>query len=307
MSQGKFSWLDLTLVSENLAGKCDWKLINQNTVGSDHFPIRSTIGIDIAQTGMERVPRWKFKSADWEKYKELSHNRMSEFENIMEDVETFNYKICEVLRSTAEEVIGKKKAGNRKKAVPWWNEECSEAISNRNKALKRVRRSCNYNDFIRYKRTQAIVRRVIRMSKRKYWREFCSNIGEDININEVWSMIRKMGGKQRSNNIPVLVYKGNLVMLDSGKADALAETFALVHSNSNLSEEMRKHREQMSENPQLLEEKGPSGCTLDSEFTLCELKKALAVVKQTSPGRDDICYEMVKHLSEYSIYYFEPI
>ncbi len=94
-----------------------------------------------------------------------------------------------------------------------------------------------------------------------------------------------------------------LIISDSDKAEALAETFVKVHSNSNLSEEMRRYREQiMSKNPQLLEKKGPSGCTLDSEFTLYELKKALAGVKQTSPGRDDICNEMVKHLSENSLY-----
>jgi len=222
---------------------------------------------------------------------------MSEFSKSMEDVEDFNHKICEVLQSTAKEVIGKKKAGNRKKAVPWWNEECSETISKRNKALKRVRRSFNHNDFINYKKAQAIVRRVIRTSERNYWGEFCNSIGEDIEINEVWSMMRKMG---ENSSIPV--YNDRLVISDIEQAEALAETFTKVHSNSNLSDEMRRYREQiLSKNPQLLEEKGPSGCTLDSEFTLYELKKALAGVKQTSPGRDDIGYEMVKHLSETSL------
>ncbi len=245
LSRGIYSMLDLTLVSESVAGKCDWKVINQSTVGSDHFPISSTIGLDITQTVVERMPRWKFKAANWENFKELCHNRMSEFCNSREDVEVFNYKLCEVLQNTAEEVIGKKKAGNRRKAVPWWNEECSEAVRKRNKALKRVRRSFSYHDFIKYKRAQAIVRRVIRTSKRNYWREFCSKIGEDITINEVWSMIRKMGGKSRNSNMPVLVYNERLIISDSDKAEALAETFVKVHSNSNLSEEMRRYREQI--------------------------------------------------------------
>ncbi len=136
LSWGIYSMLDLTLVSESLAGKCDWKVINQSTVGSDHFPISSTIGLDIAQTVVERMPRWKFKAANWEKIKEICHNRMSEFCNSVEDVEVFNYKLCEVLQNTDEEVIGKKKAGNRRKAVPWWNEECSEAISKEIKHLR---------------------------------------------------------------------------------------------------------------------------------------------------------------------------
>ena len=269
LSQGKYSILDLTLVSECLARKCDWKVLNHSTVGSDHFPINSTIGLDVAQIVTERMPRWKFKSANWDKFKEVCSNRMSEISKSMDDVEDFNFKICEVLQSTSIEVIGKKKAGIRKKAVPWWNEECSEAIRKRNKAFKKVRKSFNYNEFIQYKKTQAIVRRVIRTSKRNYWREFCSNIGEDIEINEVWSMIRKMGGKQRNSSIPVLVYKDKLVISDSEKAEVLAETFTKVHNSSNLSDEMRRYREHiLKKYPQLLEEKGPSGCTLDLEFTL---------------------------------------
>lgn len=45
----------------------------------------------------------------------------------------------------------------------------------------------------------------------------------------------------------------------------------------------------------------PSGCTLDVKFTLYELKRALAGVRQTSPGKDEICNEMIKHLSDASL------
>jgi len=57
LSQGKYSMLDLTLVSESLAGKCDWKVLNQSTVGSDHFPISSTIGLDIVQIVAEKIAK----------------------------------------------------------------------------------------------------------------------------------------------------------------------------------------------------------------------------------------------------------
>lgn len=40
---------------------------------------------------------------------------------------------------------------------------------------------------------------------------------------------------------------------------------------------------------------------MDYELTLNELKRAIAGTKQTSPGRDEICYEMIKHLSDPSL------
>lgn len=64
------------------------------------------------------------------------------------DIDVLNLKICEVLRSTAEEVFGKRRTCRRRKIVPWWNEKCSEAIGERNKALKKVRRSSRYDEFI---------------------------------------------------------------------------------------------------------------------------------------------------------------
>jgi len=58
--------------------------------------------------------------------------------------------------------------------VSWCNEDYSEAVYIRNKALRKVRRSNTFNDLINYKKAQAKVRHVIRKAKRniggnKYW------------------------------------------------------------------------------------------------------------------------------------------
>jgi len=47
------------------------------------------------------------------------------------------------------------------------------------------------------------VKREIRKAKINYWRKFCESIGEEIEINEIWAMIRKMSGIQRVSSIPV--------------------------------------------------------------------------------------------------------
>lgn len=47
LSKCKYSVLDLTIVSENLACRCDWKVLNESTIGSDHFPVCSTIGVEL--------------------------------------------------------------------------------------------------------------------------------------------------------------------------------------------------------------------------------------------------------------------
>ncbi|WP_432490723.1 hypothetical protein, partial [Flavonifractor plautii] len=47
--------------------------------------------------------------------------------------------------------------------------------------------------------------------------------------------------------------------------------------------------------------RNPSGDALDADFTLYELKRALGGVKHTSPGKDYVCYIMIKHLTDRSL------
>lgn len=44
---GQESVLDLTLVSENMAGKSLWKVLKKSTIGSDHNPIFCSIGTEV--------------------------------------------------------------------------------------------------------------------------------------------------------------------------------------------------------------------------------------------------------------------
>lgn len=172
--------------------------------------------------------------------------------------------------------------------VPWWNEKCIYAVYIRNKALRKARTSINFNDLINYKKkAQAKVGRVKRVAKRKYWREFCESIGEDIEINKIWGMIRKMSGIQRYSSIPVL---------DKENVEVLAETFMKVHSNDNIPEEMRRYRRHcIRENPKILEKRGHSCNVIEAEFTMYKLKRALSGVRKTSPGKDEICVKLIKN------------
>lgn len=83
-----------------------------------------------------------------------------------------------------------------------------------------------------------MVRREIRIAKRTYWRELCYSIGEEIEINELWGIIREMGGIQR-RNIPVFINNNKAAETDSDEAEMLVESSVKVHSN-----DMRKYREQ---------------------------------------------------------------
>lgn len=304
VARGRCSSIDLTLVSEGLAGICMWDTWEDSTIGSDHYVISCKIGIDVNEITEDRIGRWKFKMANWEAFKYISEVKLQEFilNYETEDVEMYNEKLCEVLYNTAEEIIGKSKEMKRKKSVPWWTELCSKAIQDRNKAFKRVRRMHIFDNFIAYKKEQAKVRRVIRAAKKSYWRNYCDSIGEKVDVSEVWGMIRKMGGFRRNPGIPTLSSGEEIAVTNGEKAEMLAGVFVKVHSNDNITEEMKINREESKkEHPNIMMEKRPSNDHLDMDFTLQELKRAVGEAKQTSPGKDEICYTMIKNLSDFSL------
>lgn len=83
----------------------------------------------------------------------------------------------------------------------------------------------------------------------------------------------------------------------------LAEVFAKVNCSSNLTEEAKECRERVRrENPDILNKCEASGNPLDADFTLYELKRAIAKVKETSPGQDEICYSMIGKLSDVALF-----
>lgn len=51
-----------------------WDTLKDNLIGSDHFPRICQIGndVDVDVNVEEIMPRWKFKSVDWDKFKESS-------------------------------------------------------------------------------------------------------------------------------------------------------------------------------------------------------------------------------------------
>lgn len=298
VGRGTESAIDLTIVSEQIAGSSQWEVFNDNSMGSDHYPIWTKMSDQSVQLEGNWFPRWKMKEVNWEHYSMVASGKlMGIMSNLGDDVEELNSMITGILYESAEETIGK--STGMKKMVPWWSEGCKEAIKARNKAFKVIKLNHTFNKLIEYKKAQAKAKRVICEAKRKYWRDFCSNIGSEIKVSEVWGMIRKMGGNRRDFALPVI--RGNDIeaVTNAEKAEVLDRAFVKVHSKQNLSsEELRWKAKVIEENRGILGRKVTNECAIDTNFSLFELKRALIGVKSTSPGKDEVCYKMIEQLSD---------
>ncbi|KAL2088359.1 hypothetical protein ACEWY4_015258 [Coilia grayii] len=165
--------------------------------------------------------------------------------------------------------------------------------------FRKLRRTHNFQHFIEYKQAQAVVRRVITQRKRTYWREYCSSIGSSLDINEVWGMIKKMEGNRRGWDYPILSSGGLLAVSDKEKAEIMVGTLNKVHSTDNLSQEERRSREEtMRRFGNVIQKKEKQVDTYNVPFTMLELRNALESCRNSAPGKDEICYSMLSHLSD---------
>ena len=98
------------------------------------------------------------------------------------DVDCMNNWVRAALVGAATEAIPKSSGRWRRKAVPWWMEECGTMVWSRNRAFRVLKRMHNYQHLIRYK--HALVRRIICQAKRSYWRRFCDTVGRATRVGD---------------------------------------------------------------------------------------------------------------------------
>lgn len=297
-STGALTALDLTCVSSSIAGVCEWELLSESTVGSDHFPIVCRIGVDVGKEDNWYPGRWCWEKANWEKFNQMCE---AQVENITvgEQVDEVARALANMLLAATSAAVPRSTGKQRKKAVPWWTQECTEAIQTRNRAFKVLRRTLTPEKVLEYQRTRAVARKVIKDAKRKCWKEYCSQIGQEVEVQEVWGMIKRMMGASKTKKMAVLVEGDRVASSTKEKAEMLKNAFVKAHSSANLGAEWATHRQTLIRQwGDVCKKRTEFESPLDAKITLFELKSALASTAQTSPGQDGVCYVMLKHVSD---------
>lgn len=165
VAHGTESAIDLTIVSNQLAGVCTWKVIDC-ALGSDHYVIMTTLRNQNVCLEENWFPRWKLRQANWGLYSATASAKLLRLPPVLTDnVNELNTTVTDILCSSAEEVIGKSSGRRVRKMVPWWSDDCKEAVRSRNKAFKVLKSSHTFNNMMEYKRAQSKVKRIVRDTK----------------------------------------------------------------------------------------------------------------------------------------------
>ena len=292
---GTHSNIDLSIVSANIELDFTWRVM-EDLHGSDHYPILLEKVTGIPDCG---VPRWQLDRADWKLFRSIAvlQGTVEEFQSVQEAANHLTSRI----HLAAVNSIPKSTGQYRRPPVPWWSDECQSAIRARNAALRRLKRRPNDATLIRFKKARAKSRRVVKDAKIGCWRRCVSTINTSTPLPWVWDKVRRIEGKAKSLPTPTLKIDGNIIVNKRDVANALAKSMAEISSGASYTARFTQVKADRERRPPSFQSRDSQQLQYNLPFSRRELESALQLCKKTSPGSDDIPYEMISHLEERSL------
>uniref|UniRef100_T1I8R4 Endo/exonuclease/phosphatase domain-containing protein n=1 Tax=Rhodnius prolixus TaxID=13249 RepID=T1I8R4_RHOPR len=289
-SFGTMSAIDLSISSVSLVTRLEWNVL-EDSYGSDHFPI--CIHMENGIQAQERPKRWRIKQANWELYAERSSLKEQELQgNIEELSQLINQKIL----LAAKAAIPETKVVPHRITVPWWSEECQEAVRKRRRAIRRFKRHCTRANFIEYKKANAEARRLIKLRKKITWANYVSSLNRNTPQAAVRNIIKRISGRGRKRHIAGLEKDGQRFVQPVEIAECLASyiaeyTFDEAYDTEFLAIKRRRERIEFNIQNEI------ENSTLNVPFSMDELESALERCKNSAPGLDNIPYLFLKKLT----------
>lgn len=278
------------LASRNISSRFQWCVLD-DLHGSDHFPI--AIDVLINKISRSKRPKWILSKADWI---DFSKNVIINYNNgtINNSIEERVNHITKSIFNAAESTIPRTNSKSSRVPVPWWNDEIKYAIKARKKALRLFRLHPNDNNFILFKKYKAKCRYLTNISKKKSWESFVPSITITTPLSTVFNKIQKISGISKNIYSPILIINGISYSDPFDVAMKIGESFQSNNSSIHFSNKFKSiQRKQQTISFNINNDKS---LDYNLSFNMHEFNAAISSCKGSSPGPDDISYEMIKNL-----------
>ena len=272
--------------------------MHSDTLGSDHFPTVTKIGIKTHYVSQDTLPRWKLQKADWEKFRLITDSMDIYYDDMTMDESNALFTF-EVLAGCNVSIPKTNPNHTTKKTLPWWN-ACTEAVKQKNKAYYKYKKFKTDFYLKQFREAREKSKFILNSARKENWENYISKLTYKTNSKEVWNMIDKFKGKPFRPVETLKLYDARY-HTNQEKAEVLTQYYQCVSSDESLDPEFRQHKN--TQEPlidEMIKNKSNSAehRTFNAPFTLHELKTALDKKRSTAPGADTIHYEMLKNLTE---------
>ena len=141
--------------------------ISSDRLGSDHHPIIITANTSDHPVP-ERVPKWNFKKAKWDAFQDQCITEITP--NLFNDAEDQIAIFSSTLLDIAADNIPKTSPFWKRKAKPWFDEDCQAAKKERNKANRLANKHPSAANSMRACLIQARTKKLFKQKKRDSWK-----------------------------------------------------------------------------------------------------------------------------------------
>lgn len=294
VATGATSAIDLTIVSSAIATELSWDVC-EDLHGSDHWPV---IIQEINVSTDEREPRYIHKKADWNMFKDLTDLVDRQTDKMLDElsIDELITKFNEIIIQAADLSIPKTSGIQKPKTVPWWNDGCALARSERKNALRRYQRTRSVADRISYNRARARAKHIMHQARVSSWRKYVDSLNINTPMSKIWARVKKIKGKHQHLKSPCLAVNGNTVTEPAEVAEILASHYENVSSRRNRTPQFQRYAQQIES--QILNFSTNNEAVYNIRLTMMEMKQCLSLCKDSAPGSDNIRYIMIARSHE---------
>ena len=235
----------------------------------------------------------EFKKAKWDIFqdqciKEITPNSFHEADDKMA---IFSSTLLDI----AADNIPKTSPFPKRKAKPWFDEDCQAAKKERNKANRLANKHPSAANYMRSRLIQARTKKLFKQKKRDSWKNYVSSVNVNTPSKKVWNMMRNITEKNVASPMHHIKDENGTLITDRVQiANTLGAAIEKSSSSENYSKEFQSIKAQKER--QYINFKTNKNLRYNKKFTMRDLKRSLKKSNNSSPGPDQIRYEILRHL-----------
>ena len=283
------SCLDLTLVSNDIAPDCTWKI--SDILFSDHHGIETTIQHTSASYATNTNEKWKLNKANWtivnNKLDELLHNNTA-YSTATEEA----HQLDHLLNSALTAHVPKTKTGKIRRHVPKWqlDQDYKVAKCKLNKLTKTYLNNKTNGLLFELRQAQKLVKTLAKKAKERTWLNWCADIDYKTTTAEMWKRLKATEGKQRVTP---------LHPQPTDEANRLIDNFTNRAGTAQLPISVQTTQRKLESRRKLIICNAINIPDIDTDrpFSASELTRALGSKKNTAPGDDGFVFLIIKNTS----------
>lgn len=288
LPSGRTSVLDLSLCSPELVPSFTWS-VGDDPMGSDHFPVLLQYS-EVAILGM-RPPRWNFQKADLTEFRTRLETVFSQHP---EEEPLFVERFTSLLLNAAHGCIPRTSGHPRRPPVPWWSDQCRDAIRARRRAFRQFNRHSTESNLIAFRQARAATRRTILGAKRESWRQFVSGLNRSSPTSQIFTQIKRIAGQSAAPPTPVLRVGGDDVTHPVDVANGIGQALAKRCRIGDDDPVFARHKARAERQP--VNFSTSDDLSYNQPFSMRELTSAIDQLRNVSEGPDRIHNGMLKQL-----------